>query len=157
MRTSTKLKIAGGAIALGSLALIIPAQAGAAGSNNAACIVGCKDSAATVSYSVHGYAYGVSDSPGSGADLIHVKLRGHTHTLEFKSFTSQGKVVVDDHAERIANSENGWFDPRVVSTVQITLSDKSAVSVSLDKNHCYYENKHGNLAPATVGGACTPN
>src|SRR2546425_4886480 len=48
MRVSTTLKAAGVALALGSLAFLIPPQAGAAGSGgggDAACITGFQDSA----------------------------------------------------------------------------------------------------------------
>ncbi|MBV9026237.1 MAG: hypothetical protein JO362_21160 [Streptomycetaceae bacterium] len=157
MRTSTTLKVAGGVLGLGTLLFIIPAQAGAAsgaGSNGygpIACITGCKDSDAINSYMSQGYAYGVADAPAPNARLFHVKLRGHRHSLEFKSFSEQGKVV-NDTVEQIANSENAWFDPNVVSKVEITLSDHPTVTDRDDGYHCYYENKHGDLERA--GGTC---
>src|SRR5690348_2642414 len=98
MRASKTLKLSGALLALGSLLFIIPAQAGAEGSSgggNAACIMGCKESPEIDSYLWHGYAYGISDPPAQGAELFHVKLRGHSDELEFKAFNAKGETVSD--------------------------------------------------------------
>jgi hypothetical protein len=158
MRTSTVLKAAGGVLGLSSLLFAIPGQASASnycgdsgGDEYAHCLI--------ATYDQKGYAYDQtsgSGTPEPGAVLVHVKIRNeHTHPVELKSYNSHG-ALVDDHSEKVdgndmdnPNGLNGWFDPAKVTKVEVTLSGRSTVSNPTDTNHCYYEDKHGNLQEAT--------
>jgi hypothetical protein len=88
--------------------------------------------------------------------LVHVKIRNlHKHTVELKSYNSRNNVV-DEHPVTVLGNDgdernglNGWFDPAKVAKVEIILSGRSSVSNPTDANHCYYEDKHGNLREAT--------
>lgn len=172
MRTSTKLKITGGVLAASSLLVVIPAQANAAhipdpvpyhppvtqpvgGDNGGSGGGPCDDY-----YSVLGYTCGSTRSPAPNAVLIHVKLRGHAHTLDFDLYARNSNSYEDISVTR-ENSENVWFDPSQYSSATITLAGNTATQVSFtvannntNQNHCYFENKHGNLALATTGSAC---
>jgi hypothetical protein len=162
MRNSAVLKIAGGVLALSSLLFAIPSQAGAEGGGGGhggghggdeGGTGGADGGTVGVSipgfYSAHGYFYNTDEAPLKGAVLIHVKIRnGHKHTLEFKSFTSNGSVV-DDHTVKEDWGYSVWYDPSKVSSVQVTLSDRPPITSKVDGDHCYYEDHHGYLQPAT--------
>lgn len=147
MRTSTILKSAGGVLAFSSLLLVIPSQASA---SNYCSNVDWR--CARDTYFNKGYAYDSTQGgspPGGGASLVHVKIRGwHSHAIEFKSFDRNGGLV-DDFSRHGTWGENAWYDSSKVRTVQVTLSGRSTLTDTVDGDHCYYEDKHGNLQRAT--------
>ena len=156
MRTGIALGAAAGAVATASLLFVIPSQAGAAATNQSAastagCVAGCSLGDEEAFYRESGYMFGQKSDPDPTARIFHVKLRGHTHTLQFTVYGVDGHVL-DVFPEQRGNSENAWFDPTKVSKVQITLADRPPVTAPTDVSHCYFEDKHGDLASA--GGPC---
>ncbi|MBV9025377.1 MAG: hypothetical protein JO362_16650 [Streptomycetaceae bacterium] len=152
MRTSAVLKVASGALALSGLLFIVPNHASA--SNYCGLGDDYEDTQCTIAtYNSKGYAYDEfsgSSAPMAGAVLVHVKTR-HEHFVEFTSYGPSG-ALVDDFAAREGidenwNGINGWFDPAKVARVKVTLGS-STISANTDGDHCYYEDKHGNLQPA---------
>ena len=140
-------KTAGGVLAFSSLLFVIPSQASASGYCDNLDWVCHRDV-----YLDKGYAYDNSSgfpSPAGGAFLFHVKIRGdHTHTIKFKSFDRQGGFV-DEFSDDVGWGENAWYDPSKVRTVEVTLSGRSTLTDTVDANHCYYEDRHGELQRAT--------
>jgi hypothetical protein len=148
MRTSTTLKIAGGAavLASGCLLFLNTSQAGAASGGPPAW---------SYTYNTQGYAYDTGSSPATGADLVHIKIReGHKHTIVFKPLTPDNRIVGYNDVH-VGEGYNAWYDPSKISMVQISFGGQSQILVTVNGNHCYYEDKHGNLQE-TTHGACTP-
>jgi hypothetical protein len=146
MRTSTKLKIAGagGLLGLGSLLFAIPGQANAADS-------GCYSDG--LFWQDFSYVCAVAQQPTSDADLIHFKLRGHSHQVVINLTGSKSATI----SVTRKHSENIWFRPSVYTNGSITLADKPPVYFKANQNTCFKEDKHGYLVQATTGSNCTAN
>jgi hypothetical protein len=146
LRTSTKLKLvgAGGILGLGSLLFTLPSQASAADT-------GCySDSLFWHDFS---YVCGVTQQPTSSADLIHFKLRGHSHQVVI-NLTGPKSATISVTRK---HSENIWFEPTVYTGGSITLANNPPVYFKANQNICFKENKHGSLVQATTGSNCTTN